>query len=653
MNKFLALLIFILCGGMAFAQPVIKAVEVAPAPVIDGDLSDACWQKAPSVTDFYFVEDGTAAKEPTTAWVCFDSGKLYLAFNCKDSQPDKVISQQKKRGGNINTDDWVGFDLDVYNTQTTIVWFDVTAGGVQVENLATGDISKIEWKGDWDAAAKRTPEGFDVEIAIPFSILQYHPDQTSMGIAFIRRHARFNQWWWSPNVGPNTDARNFYKLEGLSLPKPGVGPKLMAYGLYGIGQDIDARRMGLDIKHSFTPSLKGLITLNPYFGDVEQQVESIDFTYNERYLSDSRPFFQEGEDYFPASGIYYTRRIEDIDAGAEMHGKIGNYGLALMNVRKFGEEDYTIAQIGHNWPNKANLWLAGTHSKLDGVDNLVSMACSTYTFYDRNDQKARIAATYARSDDSITKAGGDSYAFNIASWGRPRVVEFDVGHDYIDGAYNPYLGYVPEKGLRRWYFDMGIGDEPSSGKISEWDVDLDMSIVRHLDGSLYHNSISLDTERCWRNGSGIYLGLNATHRPPYQDRTVSLDYWWGQRDLYRNGSLGFQLGKLAGGSYLGWDIGRGWSISDRLSVFTSYEYSRIKPPSPEAFSASQLVTTLAYDFDNERTLAGRLVAEEGKTNLYLAYRQRVRTGTDAYVIFGDPNADSTRSAFTLKLIRLL
>ena len=79
----------------------------------------------------------------------------------------------------------------------------------------------------------------------------------------------------------------------------------------------------------------------------------------------------------------------------------------------------------------------------------------------------------------------------------------------------------------------------------------------------------------------------------------------------------------------------------------------MKPPSPNAYSASQLISTLAYDLDNERTLAGRLVAQKGKTNFYLAYKQRVRMGMDAYVIFGDPNAESTRSSFALKLVSML
>ena len=123
--------------------------------------------------------------------------------------------------------------------------------------------------------------------------------------------------------------------------------------------------------------------------------------------------------------------------------------------------------------------------------------------------------------------------------------------------------------------------------------------------------------------------------------------------MYNNGGGGLIVGRQAGGSYLEWGIGHGWSLSDKLSVNAGYGYTRIRPPSPEAYSATQLVTTLAYDFDNERTMAGRLVAQKGKTNFYLAYKQRVRMGMDAYVIFGDPNAESTRSSFALKLVSML
>ncbi len=130
-------------------------------------------------------------------------------------------------------------------------------------------------------------------------------------------------------------------------------------------------------------------------------------------------------------------------------------------------------------------------------------------------------------------------------------------------------------------------------------------------------------------------------------------YRWDADDLYRESNLELALGKRAGGDYLYYSFDRGWLLTDKLSVKGSYEFSRIKPPSPEAYSSDQLIATVAYDIDNERTLAGRLISRKGKTNFYMAYKQRVRSGMDVYVIYGDPNAESTRSSLLLKLIRLL
>ena len=52
MNRFIIILLLMLCAGIACAQPVIKAVEVDPPPIIDGDLSDECWKTAHSRTQY-------------------------------------------------------------------------------------------------------------------------------------------------------------------------------------------------------------------------------------------------------------------------------------------------------------------------------------------------------------------------------------------------------------------------------------------------------------------------------------------------------------------------------------------------------------------------------------------------------------------------
>lgn len=643
--------LLIAVGGGVSAQPVLPAVVADPAPVIDGGLSDPCWEKAPSVSDFYYTPDGTKGKEPTTAWICYDQKNIYAAFYCRDSQPHNIQAQQKKRGGGTYTDDRVDLGIACYPAQGHVAWFITTAGGVQDETFDWADVSKIEWRGDWKAAARRVNDGYIVEIAVPFSILQYNAGQTSLGICFDRRHARSDQFWTSPNVGATGDYGSWYLWNGLALPKPNTKPKLMAYSVLGTGSADTPQRLGLDVKHALTSSLTGLVTLNPYFDDVEQQVTSIDFSYNERYLPDSRPFFQEGEGYFPYTNILYTSRIGDIDAGAKVYGKIANYSLALMNVQKFGDESHTCLQVGREFGHDRSLYLCGVQSHIAGEDHLSTMISSGYRLIDKPDRKLKAYVYTIMADEP--SARGALLATGLDSYAGPKKPQWGLYYKVIDDQYDPYLGYTPEKDLRGLSGSVRLFDSPSKGALSYWSTQLSWNLTDHLDGSLFHNSLRLSTTVEWRKGTGIGCSLGRTHRPPYRDTLINLYGWWGQRSLYNNGYAGLALGRQAGGSYLDYYVGRGWSLGDNLNLHTGYEYSRIEPPSPKAYSTGQLISTLAFDLDNERTLAGRLVAQKGKTNFYLAYKQRVRVGMDAYVIFGDPNADSTRSSLALKLIRLL
>ena len=651
MLTILCILLLAPCVSGICAQPKIKAVMVEHAPVIDGDLSDACWQQASSVNEFYFATDGTKAAEPTTVWLCYDLKNIYMAFYCKDSQPGKIMAQQKKRGGSLGTDDWVGFDLDCYGKYTHISWFDVSAGGVQVESLQTGDVSKIEWKGDWNASAKRAADGYIVEIAVPWSILQYDANRTSMGIAFIRRHARTEQWWWAPNVGPNTDARNFYLWEGLDLPRPHAGPQFMAYSLLGSDEGISSGRLGLDMKYAVSPSLTSVLTMNPDFKNVEQSVDSVDFSYNERWLPDSRPFFQQGTNHFPQSGIFYPRKIRDIDAGLSLSGRSGDFGIAAMHVARFGEEHHNLTQISRQWGDHTWMWLCGMESHTPTVNNTVGYFAMNQVVAAKGDSEVKAGASYATAGSPSDQ--GRSYGGSIWNRGRPRKLQWRIAHQIVESDYYPYLGLVGDTDIRSSQISLNTYDELSSGKITEWYTGLSLEKADRMDGSPFTNGLGLYADIRFRDGTGAYLNAGISRRNAYRDRTISGGYSWGGRDLYRNGGINLGIGRRANGAYLYWSASQGWQISDRLSLQGSYEYAHIKEPSPEAFRSRQLITSVVYDFSNERTLVGRLVTSGGKSNIYLAYRQRVRRGTDVYLIFGDPNADATRNSVTLKLIRTL
>ena len=93
-------------AGAYFSQP----------PVLDGDLSDPCWLQAPAITDFREHNSGGPPREQTTIRLGYDDRYLYWSVEAKDSFPAQICAVQKKRGGDMWSDDRVTLNLDTYQS---------------------------------------------------------------------------------------------------------------------------------------------------------------------------------------------------------------------------------------------------------------------------------------------------------------------------------------------------------------------------------------------------------------------------------------------------------------------------------------------------------------------------------------------------------
>ena len=285
------------------------------------------------------------------------------------------------------------------------------------------------------------------------------------------------------------------------------------------------------------------------------------------------------------------------------------------------------------------------------------MLGTRYRVLDKNDVKTHLQGRFD-SADAATGSGKGNYSFiSLFNSGKPRVLGWQIDHTAISPNFDPYLGYVPEKGIKGWGMWASLHDEMPTGALNEWSLVLNGESTNNWDGSPFHNSLTASCTLDWRSGRSMQLGASAGRRIDdtggwtYDDRKVSLSYLWGTRSLYNRGGFGVGFGRVAGGPYRTYGLGQAWSVGESLSCSLDYYYTSIAEPSPEAYSASQVIGTLAYDIDTERTLAGRIVAEKGQTNIYFAYRQRVRSGMDVYVIYGAPNSLSTKDTVILKLLR--
>ena len=95
----MAFRLFSVCAHAENASPSyvkrpLAAVKTATPPTIDGDLSDPAWKSAPKVETFLDQQTGAIATDQTIAYILYDDKYIYVAFACKDSQPDKITARE-------------------------------------------------------------------------------------------------------------------------------------------------------------------------------------------------------------------------------------------------------------------------------------------------------------------------------------------------------------------------------------------------------------------------------------------------------------------------------------------------------------------------------------------------------------------------------
>lgn len=654
-----ALVVTVILGSPSACQGrVLQAVKITQAPTLDGKLDDACWQRPPDADDFWFTQTTTRASEDTAAWICYDRKNIYVAFRCSDSQPSMIAAQQKKRGGSIRTDDYVTFDIDPWHTHRTTFQFNVTALGTQMEVLPGAGGSKIEWVGDWHASTTVDDSGWSVEMSIPWSILKYPSGQDMMGLTFYRHHARSGQFWASPDLGPKVNQNLMLDWSSVEAPAPRLNSVALHYTNIGLGGVRFSN--GIDLKRQLSQEMNALVTVNPDFDSVEQSVESIDFSYSPRVLSDNRPFFTEGnhhQDY--ESRMFYSRDIADVDAGVKLAGQTKKHDFSALMTTGGSGDRHMYYKSRWDFDDVNRFGIAATSTREPGIENNVA------SFHGRLGKSTgkrtdffeyRLMKSFNEGDDgngtiSTFGAGGEGGAHQIY-WG--------LWYADIDPDYYAADGIVTDPDLKGWNYNLGYGDDYDSGRFRGWWVSLDGNDHHFHSGLNLSKGLSISAS-AWTVASQFYAGTSWNRRGEgniqdgsytiYNDRIYSLGAGWNQNDMYARGWVDIDFGRQAGGRSFHAQIRQGVKLGDMFRSDLSVEY--LKMTGPYARKDRQSLASFIYDLSNERSVSARVIELNGKLNLSIGFRQAVRRGEDIYLLFGDPNADSTKNRVILKLIRPL
>jgi hypothetical protein len=642
-------------GKKAFTPPVVQAVYVDAAPVIDGKLDDPCWSQAARLEGFFAPNVDQPSPEETIGLICVDSTAIYVGVICRDRTPEDIKGTETRRNGEIWNDDFVELDLDPWHKHQDAYFFDVTAAGTQFEAIPGGSAAKIEWRGDWKAAATRTPEGWTAEMAIPFSILRYPPGQSTFGFALARGFAKERIWTAYPIMeGRSFNWNQAADLVGLHPPVFKPRPLLMPYVTLDLGQSVGSRfDTGLDVQYRMPNGLTTLATINPDFKQIEDVVEPIAFSYTERYLEERRPFFVTGQSgYLPREQLLYTRRIEDFDAGLKLFGTVGNDTIGLLDAVSYGAENSLAGAWKHLFDqDTSSALLLVNHRKVGEPDNFCYGLDASHTW--RNPKGGDTLWTVLYESQTQGAASGGVYSLGGGHWRGAGALGYDWMFRRVSKDFDPELGYYYDQNTIGGSFNLSSWQLYEKGRVDHqfWNVGTDY--FPFLDGSGIRLS-RIAPEKGWsfRRGYFVSVGLTRAREFNQDSSDVHCYFGWNNRDMYRRGGLSLTRGVRAGGDYRYLSLNQGFRPKKNLSLNLGVEQTALEPPSPDATHEYQAVLTASYDLTPEKSISARFIARDAGVSAFLAYRQVVRRGMDAYVLVGDP--DPTRTGFTervaLKLI---
>ncbi len=635
-----------------FNRPLtaVRVAQGAVLPKIDGDLSEPFWQQATKADIFFDPQTGKPTPDQTEVYLAYDSTAIYVGFYCHDTQPDRIVARETVRDAELDKDDNIQIELDPFLTYkfNDYTVFSVNPFGTQHVRMGGGRAGKLEWQGNWFAAAKRVKDGWTAEMQIPWGILSYprSSGNVTMGINFRRWMPRTQiQTIWS-DLGP----QKFNEREGLwkdvQAPNQAWHPRLSALpylmpSIYGKGGH-SQNRFGLDLRYQPTPELTGVGTINPDFASVEGAIEGINFSRSERFVPDRRPFFLEGQDYFDLGrgyelGSYFnSARIGQFDTGLKFYGKVTpNTTVGMLGTFDVGNQANLITNIRREINATSNATFMWAQRLEPGADN------STLVFAP-NIRRGKWGITGKIAQTLGPGAGGLGWTTSLDLQDKNLFATMRYRH--VAANFLDSLGFIPFTDYHGWSSFISWSAPWRKGALRGFEVSLYPEWDSHLDGRPFRRranlGISLETR------SDYQFGLNIEGGKFNQDNdlTYSFNVGGNTSNRFRRWNLSLTTGKLADRPYTAFGPSLNWRLFGQFDISLSTFIQNYDTAS------QQYILTFNNQISPFKSWGGRLVLENSHFNIYLSYRNAGRGGTDTYFIIGDPNADSFAQRVMIKWV---
>jgi hypothetical protein len=495
---------------------------------LDPALSDPAWKMGLVPNGNGPWEDLTTrepAPNQTQAYVLYDDRNLYVAFRAEQSGTPITATQATNDVG-FGIDDFVGVGVDTSGAGSDVYYFETTPAGTRYEQA--NENSRFQPR--WQAAATRTPDGWNAVMIIPLDVLHIpRAGVQTWRFQFVREvAAKGEHYVWafdglmadaaSGQWPAFREARFWPAGNGLRIAASAASrphPRADVYALESVGRERNlfeqpdqsflpqsVRNYGLDVSVPLTSTINFVGTLNPDFSNVETDQQTIAPQEFRRQLTEYRPFFAQGAVFVNSTSVYrtttgaystapnyifYSPSVGAFDRGAKVEGSFGDQNFGIMTFRGFDETtgntfDDEVFGYEHALQDSSfEYWTDGVlaHHSIAGDDSTIEGGVEA-----RNLKSGLIGfADYAVEDGSWVPQGNAEYFQTFADIHKPN---YEVNAGYIDATpnYNPIDGYTANSDIRgpQGIVDFTGGTSPG---IKGWTAFLDADRFEDESGAVH------------------------------------------------------------------------------------------------------------------------------------------------------------------------
>jgi hypothetical protein len=683
------------------SRPTMTAVPVpAGASVrIDGVLDEPVWQVAVPAGDFVQrdPDSGAPATERTEVRVLFESDRLIIGAFLFDSEPDRLLGNQLQRDQSFSADDRFIVTLDTFADGRGGYVFQTNPVGAQADGLIvpstnTSDDATVEfgaglnesWDGIWIARVRRTPDGWTVEMEIPFGTLNFDPRLAAWGINFqrtVRRKAEHSVWSGHLRNEGVAHMASAGRVDGLSGLSQGIGLDLKPYlvgtvssapGRGRAGRDATGDA-GLDLFYSLTPALRANLSIKTDFAETEVDDQQVNLTRFPQFYEEKRDFFLQGASYFDfAREIgnqvtpFFSRRIgldgrgvpQPIDVGAKLTGQVGAFDVGVLQVRtastpgqvgthftasrvrrRLGQESY----VGVLYTRRADRVSSGQNLHTAGVD----FALRTTVLGSKTLEWSGWYLYTTNPFDTNENIGrGTRVAFPNDPF------YFDMSYRELQDHYSPAVGFVQRNGFRRYNPEVGytwrLSDHPWIRSIQQ---EVDWQFLHDKRNRLLSQDVAIrPLTMVLNDGSRLAYEAEVTYERLEEDFEIDDGVVLPTGQVYRftrhqiDGSMADRYVVSVGGTLAFGDFFSGRrqdyaidvSVRPRTGVALSAEFERsVLTLAEGSFETNLIRATASTQFSPWLSLQNRLQYDDVSRLLgwQLRFRWIQRPGNDVFFVY--------------------